>query len=45
MNAEANKSKEDYILNFNYLYDLGIISKEQYDEIKAYEQSMYSLNK
>ena len=45
MNADANKSKEDYILNFDYLYELGIISKEQYEEIDKYEKAMHILNK
>lgn len=40
----ANKSKEDYILNFDYLYTVGTISQEQYDAIPDYERSMFLLN-
>lgn len=40
----ANKSKEDYILNFDYLYSIGTISQEQYDAISDYELSMYNIN-
>jgi len=40
----ANKSKEDYILNFDYLYSIGTISQEQYKAISDYELSMYNIN-
>ena len=40
----ANKSKEDYILNFDYLYSIGTISKEQYEDVTVYERSMYIIN-
>ena len=40
----ANKSREDYILNFDYLYSIGTISQEQYDAITDYERSMYLIN-
>lgn len=40
----ANKSREDYILNFDYLYSIGTISQEQYDAIADYERSMYLIN-
>lgn len=42
--VSANKSREDYILNFDYLYNIGTISQEQYDAIKDYERSMYLKN-
>ena len=42
--ASANKTGEDYILNFDYLYSIGAISQEQYDEIPAYERQMFLLN-
>jgi hypothetical protein len=29
----ANKAREDYILNFDYLYSIGTITKEQYEYI------------
>lgn len=44
INAPANASREDYILNFNYMYASGAINKEQYDAIKPYEQSMRAYN-
>lgn len=51
MDVEANKSKEDYILNFDYLYKIGTITQEQYDEIAPYEyrlrianDSLYHIN-
>jgi len=28
MDSEANKTKEDYILNFDYLHDTGAITEE-----------------
>lgn len=40
----ANKIREDYILNFDYLYSIGTISQEQYDAIADYERSMYLIN-
>lgn len=40
----ANKMKEDYILNFDYLYSIGTITQEQYDTIPDYERSMYNYN-
>ena len=44
VNAPANASREDYILNFNYMYASGAINQEQYDAIKPYEQSMRAYN-
>ena len=41
----ANKSGEDYILNFDYMYNIGTITKEQYDEIKIYEAKLHEINK
>ena len=43
--SKANKSGEDYLLNFDYLYSIGTISKEQYDEIEVYENKLHLLNK
>lgn len=44
IDVTANKSKEDYILNFDYLYMSGAISEEQYNSIPPYETKMYTLN-
>lgn len=44
MNASANPTHEDYILNFDYMLDRGIISQDQYDAIKPYEIAMYNYN-
>ena len=44
MNAAPNASKEDYILNFDYLYKTGAITQEQYDAIKPYEIQMRQYN-
>lgn len=44
IDAAPNKSKEDYILNFEYMYQIGAISAEQYAEIGAYELKMRRLN-
>ena len=42
--VSANKLREDYILNFDYLYSIGTISQEQYDAIADYERSMFLAN-
>jgi len=42
--VEANKMKEDYLLNFNYLYNIGTITQEQYDGIKEFEVEIRKLN-
>jgi hypothetical protein len=44
IDVTANKLKEDYILNFDYLYSIGTISQEQYDAIADYERSMFNIN-
>ena len=44
MDAPPNASKEDYILNFEYMYTTGAINKEQYDSIRPYEKKMRELN-
>lgn len=43
-NVGANKSMEDYILNFEYMHDTGAITADQYAEIKKYEESMHNYN-
>ena len=40
----ANKMREDYILNFDYLYSIGTITEEQYNYIADYERSIYLAN-
>lgn len=42
--VSANKSKEDYILNFDYLHNIGTISDEQYFAIEDYERSLFLIN-
>ena len=44
MNADVNPSRENYILNFDYLLKIGTISQEQYDTIKPFETEMHNLN-
>lgn len=44
MDTEANRSGEDYLLNFDYLYSIGSITEEQYDEIKDYELTLHNIN-
>lgn len=44
MNSPANASREDYILNFDYLYSSGTITREQYDAITPYEIKMRQFN-
>ena len=40
----ANRSREDYILNFDYLYQIGSITDEQYHAINTFEKQMYLIN-
>lgn len=44
MNVPANKSQEDYVMNFDYLHDIGTISDEQYAKIEPYEVQMNEFN-
>jgi len=44
MNTPANKGLEDYILNFDYLYSIGTITKEQYDAVEVYKENLHKLN-
>jgi hypothetical protein len=44
MSVDANKSREDYILNFDYLHKFNIITDEQYEAIADYEKDMRFLN-
>ena len=43
--TSANRTREDYILNFDYLYMIGSITEEQYNDIEPYEYKVYTLNK
>ena len=42
--TEANKTREDYLLNFDYLYSIKTISDEQYAAIKEFENKIAALN-
>ena len=42
--TEANITKEDYLLNFDYLYSIKSISEEQYDAIHNFEIEVLKLN-
>ena len=44
-NSPANMSQEDYILNFDYLLEIGAISQEQYDLVLPYLKEMRNYNK
>ena len=44
MESESNKTKEDYILNFDYLHEIGAITEEQYAAIEQYEKDMRRIN-
>jgi len=42
--VEANLLLEDYLLNFDYLYQIGTISQEQYEEISNYSTKIRQFN-
>lgn len=42
--SPANEMREDYILNFDYLYTIGAINKEQYDAVGPYKAEIYKSN-
>ena len=44
MNVDANKTKEDYLLDFDYLYSIGNLTQEQYDYIPIYEAKVREYN-
>ena len=44
IDSGANPTKEDYVMNFDYLHDIGTISDEQYGEIKNYNLKMKYYN-
>ena len=42
--SDANKTREDYLLNFEYLYSIGGIDDIQYNAISEYETQMREYN-
>lgn len=44
IDVDANRSREDYLLDFDYLYKIGTISEEQYKEISIYEAKLHNIN-
>lgn len=44
MDTAANKSGEDYLLNFDYMYNIGTIDEEQYEEIEIYQTKLHDIN-
>lgn len=44
VDVEANKTREDYILNFEYMHNIGAISEESYQEIDKHEQRLRYYN-
>jgi len=44
MDVGANKSLEDYVLNFDYLYSIGAIDDERYNYVSTYERKMREWN-
>ena len=44
MSVEANRSKEDYILDFDYLKSINNLTQEQYDAITPFEVKMRQYN-
>ena len=44
MNAEVNPTRENYLLNFDYMLKIGTISDEQYRAIVPFNQKVRQLN-
>lgn len=44
LDSPANKSREDYLLNFEYLYSIDGITEEQYNAVFEYENTMRKIN-
>ena len=44
MTVDANKSREDYLLNFDYLHEIGTIDDSLYQEVPKYEAQMRRFN-
>lgn len=45
IDVDANKSGEDYLMNFEYLHDIQAVNDDQYEEIQKYEATMYQYNR
>jgi len=44
MDSDANKTKEDYILNFDYMHKIGGITDEQYAAVAEFEKEIRAIN-
>ena len=44
MNVEANRSREDYLLDFDYMLDTHTINEDQYEQVRIYEDRMRIIN-
>lgn len=44
IDVKENTTKENYILNFEYLHDIGTITEEQYQAVKTYQDAMRYYN-
>ena len=44
-NCSANKSQEDYLLNFDYLYLTNSIAQDQYEAVPVFENQMGIMNR
>lgn len=42
--TKANKTGENYILDFDYLHSIKTITDEQYEEVEKYEQAIKEIN-
>lgn len=44
MDSEANKSREDYIFNFDYLYEIGAVDSDILEDVKKHENELRGYN-
>ena len=44
INTAANKSGEDYLLNFDYLHDINVIDDDKYAQIAVFEANVKKIN-
>lgn len=44
MDSEANRSREDYIFNFDYLYEIGAIDSDILEDVKKHENELRGYN-
>ena len=42
--TSANPNREDYLINLDYMYMIGTITEEQYEEVKNYNSAIYQKN-